>query len=42
MSAIKANKDEAIECGDDFDDEEVGEEGTQGSHLGVANTSAGL
>ena len=40
MSATKANKDEALDCGDDFDEGEVGDEGTQGTHLGVVNSSA--
>lgn len=35
MSAVKPNKDEAIDCGDDFEDEEVGDEGPQGNFLGI-------
>jgi len=27
MSAVKPKEDEPIDCGDDFDDEEVGDEG---------------
>ena len=42
MSAVKPNKDEAIDCGDDFEDEEVGDEGPQGkgNSLGINQPSS--